>query len=101
MFGVGCSMLDVPPGSWEAPSVWPPRIGTMNRIVLVVVLVLETESASRGRARGRGRRLRFMERATCKGQILFDSAAISPPTLRLNFMSDPAQILRDFKPTRE
>src|SRR5439155_25603652 len=47
-------------GSWKAPSVLPPRIGTMNRIVLVV-LVLETESASRGRGRARGRRLRFVE----------------------------------------
>ena len=46
-----------PPGSWRAPSVLPPRIGTMNRIVLV----FETESASRGRGRARGRRLRFLE----------------------------------------
>ena len=32
---------------------------------------------------------------------VFDSARVRPPTLRLNPMSDPAQILRDFKPTRE
>ena len=32
---------------------------------------------------------------------VFDSPWVRPPTLRLNRMSDAAQILRDFKPTRE
>src|SRR2546421_8657397 len=32
---------------------------------------------------------------------MFDSAPDRPPNSRLNRMSDPAQILRDFKPTRE
>src|SRR2546429_6204946 len=30
MFGVGCSMLDVPRGSWKAPFRFSARIGTMN-----------------------------------------------------------------------
>src|SRR5438128_11589672 len=30
MFGVGRSMLDVRPGSWVVPTVFQPRIGTLN-----------------------------------------------------------------------
>src|SRR5438552_6063788 len=59
-----CSAGEPLSGSWVASTVLPPRIGTMNWIVLVVVLVLEKRvgqprTRTRMRTRTKGR---FMER---------------------------------------